>query len=822
MKKVLLFFAALLLANLSSYAVEEVYKTALFGSSYNSRGVSAYNVSWSATNDGFTVNLVNFNNNNNGWAYVKAGNKSTAYVGTITTAAAIDEAVTKVVLTIDAVTASNINSVKLYSGTTSSAITTEEGSFTVAAGRQTVTINNAAADKYYKIAADCKAVANGSITISKVEYYYDNTSVSQTLSGISLSGQTTSFYVGDDFAFGGVVTASYEETSVADADVTNEATFSGYDMSQTGTQTVTVSYIEGGVTKTATYTITVNPIVDKTIAEFIAAQGGKCYLTGIVSNITNATYGNYTLTDDESNSILIYGTLTSTGQKGQFASLDIAVGDKIKVLANEYLVYNEQDEAKDVIFLEEIEIVKEQYTVTIEAVENGTLVVKNGDENVTSGSTVEEGTVLTIACTPSSEDYRFKNWQYKLGDGSYATKTTGTTVTVTDNISIRANFELIPVYTVAWSVNGEIVKTESVKEGTAVAAPSVENIGNKVFMGWVTTSMVDAASAPTYVLPSETATATITYYAVFATASTGGEASVRYQAVTTAPEDWSGDYVMVAGGNVVVLNGEATSAMTVLADAFDPTEDYSDYHITLAKLENGNYTIFLQENEKYLGKSATSTNFFMSDTNSGDGCEWIIGLTRIQTIINTSTTSTSERYIMRSGTKVAAYTYASTYSYAVLYKVNTVSYSDYCTTIEADLEYDYYMVGSAELFGAEGMKMDANGDDAYRLILNNVELAGGDYTYNVEARPVVEQSNAPRHIAAAAQADKSFTLAAGTYSLQFDYNAETGVLTSTNLTNGFPTALDNTEAQKVEKIVRDGKVVIIKNGVEYNAIGQKL
>lgn len=156
----------------SAWGEDAVYKTAFFGSSYNSKGVSSYTGTFSATNDGFTVDIANFNNNNNGWSYVKTGNKTNATVGTITTNAAIDKAITKVVVTIDAVTATSVNSIKLYSGTSSSSITTEEGSFTAETGAQTVTISSPTADKYYKIAFDCKkGSSNGLVTVSKVEYY---------------------------------------------------------------------------------------------------------------------------------------------------------------------------------------------------------------------------------------------------------------------------------------------------------------------------------------------------------------------------------------------------------------------------------------------------------------------------------------------------------------------------------------------------------------------------------------------------------------------------------------------------------------------------
>lgn len=82
--------------------------------------------------------------------------------------------------------------------------------------------------------------------------------VTATLSSIALSGTyPTTFHQGDAFSHEGMtVMAAYDDAS--EADVTSSATFSGYDMSSIGVQTVTVSYTENEVTKTATYDITVS------------------------------------------------------------------------------------------------------------------------------------------------------------------------------------------------------------------------------------------------------------------------------------------------------------------------------------------------------------------------------------------------------------------------------------------------------------------------------------------------------------------------------------------------------------------------------------
>ena len=93
---------------------------------------------------------------------------------------------------------------------------------------------------------------------STYEFAAGNEIVSRpkVLKGIALSGTyPTEFTQGDEFSSEGlVVTASYnygEPTAVTPTSIT------GYNMAATGNQTVTVSYTEGGVTKTATYGISV-------------------------------------------------------------------------------------------------------------------------------------------------------------------------------------------------------------------------------------------------------------------------------------------------------------------------------------------------------------------------------------------------------------------------------------------------------------------------------------------------------------------------------------------------------------------------------------
>ena len=131
-----------------------------------------------------------------------------------------------------------------------------------------------------------------------------------TLSSIAVSGQMSSFTVGDTFDFGGTVTATYSNGTTAD--VTSSASFSGYNMSAAGRQTVNVSYTENDVTKTTSYSITVseegtpNPT---TVKLTVGTNGGTTWNNG--EKTSSASVGDVTFT-----------ALGSGGNEGKYYSSD--------------------------------------------------------------------------------------------------------------------------------------------------------------------------------------------------------------------------------------------------------------------------------------------------------------------------------------------------------------------------------------------------------------------------------------------------------------------------------------------------------------------
>ncbi len=151
---------------------DEVYKTSKFGSAADSGTSNNYTSTFTTTTDGFSVDVKNGNTNNTNWALVKFGTNSAASTGYITTHAAIDAAVTKVSIKISAITANNITSITLYSGSSATTCTTNLGTFTKSTGTQSVTIASPQANKFYKIEFVCtKASSNGPISVAQVDFY---------------------------------------------------------------------------------------------------------------------------------------------------------------------------------------------------------------------------------------------------------------------------------------------------------------------------------------------------------------------------------------------------------------------------------------------------------------------------------------------------------------------------------------------------------------------------------------------------------------------------------------------------------------------------
>ena len=152
---------------------ETVVATTTFSANTNSGKVNDYTTTWSVTCDKVTWTMKNFNNYNNGWDYVKAGSRQNASIAEIITDSTMVDAITKVVVTVDKVTARSVNSFKLIVASDSNFENViETVSLNIKTGENTFSCTTPTANCYYKIVIDCKkASSNGIVQISKLEYY---------------------------------------------------------------------------------------------------------------------------------------------------------------------------------------------------------------------------------------------------------------------------------------------------------------------------------------------------------------------------------------------------------------------------------------------------------------------------------------------------------------------------------------------------------------------------------------------------------------------------------------------------------------------------
>lgn len=160
--------------------------TLTFGKEFSDPEVNGYKDTWDATRDGFTWTMANWNNNNayvgtdpnkpTNWTYIRAGSKQAASVATITTKGTVPEAISTVTMTIDAITATYVNSIKLEVLSGEDGVTVKETVLgTAKQGDCVFKISNPQQDCKYKITVDCKQNTakkgkNGFVQVSKVVY----------------------------------------------------------------------------------------------------------------------------------------------------------------------------------------------------------------------------------------------------------------------------------------------------------------------------------------------------------------------------------------------------------------------------------------------------------------------------------------------------------------------------------------------------------------------------------------------------------------------------------------------------------------------------
>ena len=135
---------------------------------YNDTALSSYTADWTATVDNDVWNISGFNNNNNGWAYIRCGRKNNDQVASITSPA-VDAAITNVVVAVDKTSNVTAATLEVLNGET--VVKSYDVTSKFEAGDLDFAVEGAAGNSYKLTIASSAASANGTTQISKIALY---------------------------------------------------------------------------------------------------------------------------------------------------------------------------------------------------------------------------------------------------------------------------------------------------------------------------------------------------------------------------------------------------------------------------------------------------------------------------------------------------------------------------------------------------------------------------------------------------------------------------------------------------------------------------
>lgn len=376
------------------------------------------------------------------------------------------------------------------------------------------------------------AVASGMATITVTSYADNTKSASCSVKVVTVTGATNDADMGTVSVTGNTITATPK---------------SGYRV-KSGTDGYTVTSGTATVTNNGDNTFTVSASADCTVRVNFEAIPSHT----LSKAVNDADYGSVTLS---ATSVLESGTATATATPSDgYRFVNWAISGTGATLSstttNPTTVTMGTADAT--------------VTATFEAIPSHTLAsavtpASSGSVSL-SATSVREDATATATATPES-GYRFVSWAVSgTGATLSSTTTNPTTVTMgTADATVTATFERI--YTVQWSINGDVdgSLTASYAEDEDIDFPDdPDDIGEKKFMGW-TTSSIDGTTddEPTLVTSATMGTTAITYYAVFAKLEGSTAASWTETALASLT---SSDVFIFANGSYAVINNKGTSS----------------------------------------------------------------------------------------------------------------------------------------------------------------------------------------------------------------------------------------------------------------------
>ena len=396
----------------------------------------------------------------------------------------------------------------------------------------------------------------------------------------------------------------------------------------------------------------------------------------------------------------------------------------------------------------------------------------------------------------------------------------GQEATKTYDISVREPNQ----YTITWmTMQGE--STTTAIEGQPIAAPADPTYAGKVFMGWSQNNTVaaDGADFTAVDFTATTATANATYYAVFATKSVGGEPV--YKKITSNDELTDGKYLLVA----TVSNLESYAAGTkgekkyssavavTVTDNTIQTKPETAAEFTIVKIDDTQFA--MNDGENWLTSTANKADITYTGVEQAAPTDAYWKLTADGYVQSTNTTSNRYFGYNTQAPRFAAYANTSGQQIgAQLYKYSqSITTSDY--VVAAYIEVEPAAIDFGELKDNENMS-----EKAEMVIALGHNLSEGitatlpeDAQFTIVSEPDGEGSLmvtvTPKPVIGTNEATLTFT---------------SGICTATValkavIVKGTATSIEDAAASAVfSKMIENGQLVIVREGVKYNAMGVRL
>ncbi|MBQ6116814.1 MAG: hypothetical protein IJL08_05780, partial [Oscillospiraceae bacterium] len=249
----------------------------------------------------------------------------------------------------------------------------------------------------------------------------------------------------------------------------------------------------------------------------------------------------------------------------------------------------------------------------------------------------------TINCTPAA-GYYVESCDVISGTASCTINGNTVTVSASEDCTVRVNFAPKPTYTVNFVSIGSAEGTQSALVYDTIVLPSsVSNLPDGwTFSGWTASQLPEeTAEAPAFYAPGAeyTVTDNATLYALFSRVKDGG--AVAYELVSSAPSDWSGNYVITYGtsSTMYVMKGvtpgsngaqieNANNASSYAASGVTLTDttlsDVADSYVFTLAPHGSYYSIRSASTGTYVGMDSSSYLAGYTTYTSGN-CDWTPG-----------------------------------------------------------------------------------------------------------------------------------------------------------------------------------------------------